>query len=146
MIVWSRELPWALVSGRQPAGLPLAAQTQAEQPECRVFVYPGMFPSPLSLGCQAAPCFSARVLWLMGPPLRPCSAEGFSGLLRIAGVSPPIDGEVDAQEGVGHHTPPLVNESWIRILVCPAGGGGVGAVCLSPCIIRGCVGDLVACG
>ena len=35
------------------------------------------------------------------------------GLLRVAGVSPPIDGEVDAQEGAGHHTPPLVNDSWI---------------------------------
>lgn len=67
-----------------------------------------------------------------GPPLGPCSAKGFSGLLRVAGVSPPIDGEVDAQEGAGHHIPPLVNDragfescvsSWRE-----------GAVCLSLCM------------
>ena len=99
--------------GANPPGCLWLLRRRAEQPECCVFVYLGMFPSPRSLGCRAAPCFSVRMLRLVGPTLGPCSAEGFSGLLRVAGVSPPIDGEVDAQEGAGHHTPPLVNDSWI---------------------------------
>ena len=60
----------------------------------------------------------------LGPPSRALLRRGLSGLLRVAGVSPPVDGGVDAQEGAGHHIPPLVNDRAVCVQL-------VGGRCLS---------------
>lgn len=79
MIVRSRELLRARQRAADPLGCLWLLRHRAEQPERRVFVYLGVFPSPRSLGCQAAACFSVRVSFPWGPPLGPCSAEGSQG-------------------------------------------------------------------
>lgn len=79
VIAWSCELPWGPVRcapsppAARAAGLgPLGRE--AQQPECCVFVYSGMFPLPRSLGCRAAPYFSVTQPRLVG-----CSLGAHAG-------------------------------------------------------------------